>query len=280
MKTTACGVQRNLCMFFSPHWRHDLKPFLTSAPLTGNIPTCRHLTVSYPLYHPDHGCHLWTKLYYKWGPEWSRTASPFPRRRREKGGRRVLTVKSFGTGLGFVHCRLWRWSIMAAGTESRTELGSQRSDLRSADDATNSSFWLDARWFYLTGILRECLVLFHFISEVSEFGFCYSFIYDVTSCLPSCADLKPASRLCHSILLHVHTLIRHMKTFIMNERDYRLHQSHAGTKPDTLQEAQHSSWSCDTPLMIATQMNLCQELTGSYSYEVIRETLFKWLLTL
>lgn len=82
------------------------------------------------------------------------------------------------------------------------------------------------------------------------------------------------------ILLHVHTLIRHMKTFIMNERDYRLHQSHAGTKPDTLQEAQHSSWSCDTPLMIATQMNLCQELTGSYSYEVIRETLFKWLLTL
>lgn len=128
MKTTACGVQRNLCMLFSPHWRHDLKLFLTSAPLTGNIHTCRHLTVSYPLYHPDHGCHLWTKLYYKWGPEWSRTASPFPRRRREKGGRRVLTVKSFGTGLGFVRCRLWRWSIMAAGTESRTELGSQRSE--------------------------------------------------------------------------------------------------------------------------------------------------------
>lgn len=164
MKTTACGVQRNLCMLFSPHWRHDLKPFLTSAPLTGNIHTCRHLTASYPLYHPDHECHLWTKLYYKWGPEWSRTASPFPRRRREKGGRRVLTVKSFGTGLGFVRCRLWRWSIMAAGTESRTKLGSQRSDLRSADDATNSSFWLDARWFYPTGILRECLVLFHFIS--------------------------------------------------------------------------------------------------------------------
>lgn len=57
-----------------------------------------------------------------------------------EGGGGVLTVKSFGTGLGFVRRRLWRWSIVAAETESRTELGGQRSDLRSADDATNSTF--------------------------------------------------------------------------------------------------------------------------------------------